>query len=432
MLPHHPVGQHGCMTNRSFQEQIGDLWRTRPVRLPGNGHVAGVCSGIGYRYNVDPVLVRVAFVVSTLFGGAGILLYLAGWLVLARSGDPSSAAESMMGRGHSSESGTKTVVLLVALAIALSTIGPLGAGLGGSGLISLLLMLAGLWFLHQRAPVPPQLPAASPYMGAFTPQPYGAFTRLPDNYVPSAPSTPAPPTDQTVRTDHPVASTAQVTPPSWDPLGVAPFAWDLPEPAVAAGPPDLPERERSRLTPTFIGLAILAVAAGAAVAAVTGSEWLTPGRIAAMALAVIGVGLLVGGLTRRGYGLLVVAGPLAGFVVLASLVGPINFQNVGEKHWEPVAATDLESEYAGNLGSFRLDLTRLQLTDDTEIDITNRLGEFVVVVPPDMNVRTDCTTMFGDSQCLPDGVNGGRDGSDGPVVTLNVDNQFGSVEVHRA
>src|SRR3972149_3460389 len=106
------------MNNPTFQEQIQDLWRTRPVRLPAQGHVAGVCAGIGYRYGIDPILVRVAFVASTIFGGSGILLYLAGWLVLARAGDGSSPAQSLMGRGHSSYSRTKTIVLLVAPALA--------------------------------------------------------------------------------------------------------------------------------------------------------------------------------------------------------------------------------------------------------------------------------------------------------------------------
>ncbi|MFD4366170.1 PspC domain-containing protein [Rhodococcus sp. NPDC058521] len=444
------------MTNRSFQDQIGDLWQTRPVRLPRIGHVAGLCSGIGYRYNVDPVLVRVAFVVSTLFGGAGILLYLAGWLVLTRSGDVASATESMLGRGRSSESGTKTVVLLVALAIAVSTIGPFGVGMGGSGLISLLFMLAGLWFLYQRTPVPPPLPAPTYPVGAvpgsrytpgpFTqsgptvPQAYGPYTKLPDSYVPSEKPAPAPKQDPMAPTPapqsyadrtQPTTVTTQPTqpaPPAWDPLGVAPFAWDLPEPAPTAPTPDAPERTRSRVTPTFIGLAILAAAAGAAVAVLTGSDWLTPGRIAALALATIGAGLLIGGLTRRGYGLLVAAGPLAGFVVLASMVGPLDFENVGEKQWAPVAADQLQSEYNANLGSFQLDLTGLELTEDTAVDITNRLGEFIVVVPPEMRVQTDCTTVMAESICLPDGVTGS---GDGPVLTIDVDNQFGSVEVRR-
>ncbi|MBF6482492.1 PspC domain-containing protein, partial [Nocardia cyriacigeorgica] len=140
------------MTKTSFGEQLQQMWRTRPVRLPRRGPIAGVAAGFGQRYNVDPVLVRVAFVVSTIFGGAGIVLYLLAWLLCSAEGDETSAAESLVGKGHSSQSQTKTIVLIVALAIAVSAVGPIGVGLGGSGVIGLAFMLAGWWMLYLRTP----------------------------------------------------------------------------------------------------------------------------------------------------------------------------------------------------------------------------------------------------------------------------------------
>ena len=110
--------------------------------------------------------------------GSGILLYLAG-VVGARRAPVTDRppAQSLMGRGHSSDSSTKTIVLLVALAIAATTVGPVGVGLGGSGLIGLILMVGGLWLLYQRAPVPPALPqSTSPYVGAGTAYPGTGFT----------------------------------------------------------------------------------------------------------------------------------------------------------------------------------------------------------------------------------------------------------------
>jgi phage shock protein PspC (stress-responsive transcriptional regulator) len=44
--------------------------------------VAGVAAGIARSLGVDPVVVRVAFAVLTLAGGAGLPLYLAGWLLI--------------------------------------------------------------------------------------------------------------------------------------------------------------------------------------------------------------------------------------------------------------------------------------------------------------------------------------------------------------
>jgi phage shock protein PspC (stress-responsive transcriptional regulator) len=49
--------------------------------------LAGVCSGIGQRFNIDPNLVRIAVVVLSFFGGVGIAGYLAGLAVMPRQGN---------------------------------------------------------------------------------------------------------------------------------------------------------------------------------------------------------------------------------------------------------------------------------------------------------------------------------------------------------
>jgi phage shock protein C len=49
--------------------------------------IAGVCAGIGEYLDIDPVLVRILFVVFTLAGGAGIVLYFLLWVLLPTKGD---------------------------------------------------------------------------------------------------------------------------------------------------------------------------------------------------------------------------------------------------------------------------------------------------------------------------------------------------------
>ena len=44
--------------------------------------LAGVCAGIAEYFGWDPTLVRVGWIVLTLMGGSGILLYLIMWLVM--------------------------------------------------------------------------------------------------------------------------------------------------------------------------------------------------------------------------------------------------------------------------------------------------------------------------------------------------------------
>lgn len=44
--------------------------------------VAGVAAGLAEYLNIDPVLVRVLFVLLSVFGGHGILIYLLLWLLM--------------------------------------------------------------------------------------------------------------------------------------------------------------------------------------------------------------------------------------------------------------------------------------------------------------------------------------------------------------
>jgi phage shock protein PspC (stress-responsive transcriptional regulator) len=73
------------------------LYRTREGRV-----VAGVCTGIAAYFGIDPTLVRLAFAVFTIFGGAGILIYLIAWIVIPEEGgDGSSIAESFVSKRRS-------------------------------------------------------------------------------------------------------------------------------------------------------------------------------------------------------------------------------------------------------------------------------------------------------------------------------------------
>ncbi len=49
-----------------------------------NKTIGGVCGGIAEFFNIDPVLIRVIFVLFGLFG-AGILVYLILWIMIPQS-----------------------------------------------------------------------------------------------------------------------------------------------------------------------------------------------------------------------------------------------------------------------------------------------------------------------------------------------------------
>ncbi|WP_327034000.1 PspC domain-containing protein [Micromonospora ureilytica] len=86
------------------------------VRPREGRYLAGVCAAIGRATNTDPVLWRVLLAVLGFFGGIGILVYVAAWLIIPNEGDTASPVESMLGRGRSSMSPVTVIVLGILVA----------------------------------------------------------------------------------------------------------------------------------------------------------------------------------------------------------------------------------------------------------------------------------------------------------------------------
>lgn len=45
-------------------------------RSATNYVIAGVAGGLGEYFNIDPLVIRILFILLTIFGGSGILLYI--------------------------------------------------------------------------------------------------------------------------------------------------------------------------------------------------------------------------------------------------------------------------------------------------------------------------------------------------------------------
>ena len=52
-----------------------------------NYMLCGVCGGIAEYFNIDPTLVRLAWVILTCFGGAGIWAYIIAAIIIPKGGD---------------------------------------------------------------------------------------------------------------------------------------------------------------------------------------------------------------------------------------------------------------------------------------------------------------------------------------------------------
>lgn len=61
----------------STQAEYRKLYRSEKDKV-----IAGVAGGLGEYFNMDPTIVRVLFVILTIFGGSGIIIYIVLWLVM--------------------------------------------------------------------------------------------------------------------------------------------------------------------------------------------------------------------------------------------------------------------------------------------------------------------------------------------------------------
>jgi len=501
----------------SYRSTSRDGWLRRPRRSTGDRKIAGVAGGLGRAFGIDPVLIRVAFVVLTIFGGFGGLLYVLGWLLLPADGDEVSAAEALMGRGRSSVPPPLAVGLgIVAVISAFSMFSwgrpflPLVIG----GVIVLIIMRKRRRFGRQggwsngwhgwpqpgtqewasrmeewtggarsagrdarmghggwhgqwqgcgssrawngRPPWAASGGAASPTAGA---SPFGqpAFWDQPaagtkgaspadkpterGNGTPRVNMSKSPTPGSEREVDRLSAAPAvddgapRSTPPAWDPLGVAPFAWDLPEPTPLPQPS--PPAARTVMSRVTMGATLLV--GGITAAGVFAGWWmLTWAQVAAIALGVLGLGLLFSALRGRGFSL-IGPGVFLSLVTLAlAITGVSGTTGYGAATYHPTNA-QLLSSYSANAGELRLDLSAVTIPKDVvkTVDVDVKGGHAMVVVPAGMNVNAVCEAQVGHTDCLghiSDGVRGqstnsvGHDPDTG-TLNLNVKVNAGFAEV---
>jgi phage shock protein C len=72
---------------------------SRLYRSEKNKIVAGICGGIGEYFNFDPTIIRLVFVLVTIFGGGGVLIYLVLWLVVPSESYPGKNNNEHIKRG---------------------------------------------------------------------------------------------------------------------------------------------------------------------------------------------------------------------------------------------------------------------------------------------------------------------------------------------
>jgi phage shock protein C len=109
------------------------LCRSRTDRLLG-----GVCGGLGRALGVDPIFFRLGFLLLTLGGGTGVLLYLTLWVITPLEG------EGAFGSPETIQAGAAEIAAQARMASADTAGAP---SVGSSPLVGLVLVLFGTGML---------------------------------------------------------------------------------------------------------------------------------------------------------------------------------------------------------------------------------------------------------------------------------------------
>ncbi len=428
------------------------------------------------------MLWRVLLAVLGFFGGVGILVYVAAWLIIPGEGDTASPIESMLGRGRSSMSPVTVIILGVVVAVGFGFVVTdafravlLGAAIlvGGALLLNRQQREARPQSAAPGAGVPaspPPPPGPVPPVGYPAPTGYQAYPEFgrtatvtpPAFHLPgstsgvsSPPSGPGGPDEPTMRLPSAPAwptSAAASGPPVAQPTYRPPFAPHGPyagPPKVAAPPPPKSKpprkpRERSALGAVtfsliFVALGLVGVLDLLDVFGIGASAYF------AAALAVIGLGLLVG--TWFGRARWLIALGLVTAAALAVVTVVESYDRVrgvdGAVTWAPTSHRDLANRYEQSFGDAVLDLRAIDFSQqETEITVAINFGEATVVLPPDVDVTAVTRVTAGDANILGqrtqgmdnrpvDTVDLGPDGAGGGKLRLNLHVNAGHMEVSR-
>jgi phage shock protein C len=74
----------GILLHKNYHEleEEYDMDSKRLYRSREDKMIAGVCGGLGDYFGIDPVIIRIIFIILFLSVGSGILIYLLAWIII--------------------------------------------------------------------------------------------------------------------------------------------------------------------------------------------------------------------------------------------------------------------------------------------------------------------------------------------------------------
>jgi phage shock protein PspC (stress-responsive transcriptional regulator) len=402
----------------------------RLARDPERRVLAGVCTGLGRYTGIDPVVFRVGFGLLVLAHGQGVFLYIVAALLMPSSPGESSPAERAFRRWFDAPAVLSALGALLCVGVALSLFG----GVSTDSIAVLVVFGLVMLVAHGRGV-----------------DLVGAARSIPERFAGHPPG----PSGEWATATGSVSLEKEA--PAWTGGGLPEGMIDLAAygraraadaPAEPRADAPAPERRRERpKSPAATITLLAAMATGGALIPVARGYPAPEAALIVMApaLAVVGLGLIVGGWFRtRG---LAAVGTLLTLSLLATSVAARLPKDLkyGDMEWRPMNATSTHQEYRIGVGQGTVDLTALPLATGQRISVDARvgLGGMEVKVPQGVRVRLDARIALGDLRIeyrTTSGPNAkvvrvlepeGAAVKNPPEIDLRIRGKVGDVDVHR-
>jgi phage shock protein PspC (stress-responsive transcriptional regulator) len=409
--------------------------------------IGGVAGGVAERLDIDPLIVRGAFVILAIAGGSGLLFYLLGWLLLPEEGESESIAGRTFGARSWDSQRTRHTTLAVLIVLAfLAVTHPWHWSFGGLPFIAIAVLAIAALSRH-RHPGPGSPTSGFDFHGPGAGPTAGAAATVPDF---SAAESPAvgdmgegqPDAGESGGDAVPDATTPDPTTPFTTAAfpgastpGAQPLSWS---------PPAEP-REPSLIPPLLAALA--ALAGVSAVIAALGWVSVPLPAVLGVALAMSLVALIAGAQRSRFLGATLISLALAGILILSTAVPHPVAGGIGQRTWHPTGAADLQHSYRLGTGQATLDLSDVPLgVAQVPVRVSVGTGDLTVIVAQGTAVQVRERAAIGDTDVFGDRQGGvsvdrssivasdpGAGGAvGGPPIHLDLQVGIGAIEVRRA
>ncbi len=337
-----------------------ELVRPREGRI-----VAGVAQGLANRLGLPVVLIRIGFAVLTFAGGLGLASYAAGWFLIRSDDEAETPAQRFFAGASTSRSWIGIGLVFLAVLILLDNF----TFLSGGVIWAVGLLVVGV--LLYTGDLPRLVSHKEDDEQEGVQQMTTTETALPavtESVTPAGPSS----------TGGGVPPTPTPTPPS--------------PPPAAAKP-----KETSYLGRITIGVMLVALGVLALLDNLPGVPIeAQPRHYMALAVTILGIGLIVGGFIGRARWLI-----LLGVLMVPTLLFSPAFEynwNTDEfdRTYSPDSFTELEDTYSQDVGNLVIDLTDLPW-DGEVVDLTVAVdaGNIEIWIPPGVGIQGEASVDVG-------------------------------------